>query len=425
MSALTITVIITVIMSLLFLVNKFPFGLVTLSCCVALAATGVLSISEAFSGFSNQTIILVSCMFCLSAGLQRTNLAFALKGLLGSMGGKQDLALVAVLFAIYWLMLLAMPGIVAMAIIITFLDALPETGEVTPSRVIMPLLMFNVVWEGVVPIGMGATIDFTTNAYMESIVAEDQLLTFLNTFSVRIVPGLIMIPICLFIWRLFPKKQLNLDNVEAKKIDKSDLPAWKQYLIYGCFILVILVMIFNSYFGSLMYVMPAICVAVLGFTKTLTPHEMITSLFSDTVLMLAGIMGVTAALTASGAADLIGNLLLQLVSWTDSSFMVLWITTLFTAVMTTFLSNSGVKSVLTPLVASMAVAGGMNVAGLAICVTAGSALSFCFPTGSTTCALAYASGEYNPFKILHITIPLLLVMTLVIAFMANLLFPVW
>lgn len=427
MSPVAITVAITILMAVLFLSGKFPFGLITMTCCVLLVLTGVLPISSAFSGLSNQMIIMVASMFALSSALQKTDLSFKLKGMLSAMSGKKDMALVVVLFAIYFVMLLIMPGIVAMALIIGFLDALPDTGEVTPSRIIMPLLMFNVVWEGTMPIGMGATIDFTTNAYMENIVAENQLLQFMNTFSVKIVPALIMIPICLVAWKLFPKKKLSLDNMQTKEMTKSDLPQWKQNFIYACFILVVIVLVLNKIpvFGKIMWIFPAGCVIAIGLAGVMNPRELTLAVCSDTVWMLAGIMGVTAALTETGAADLIGNLLLNLISWTNNSWMILFIVCLFTAIMTTFLSNSGVKSVLTPLVAAMAVAGNMDPRGIVIVITVASGFSFCFPTGSTTCALAYASGEYNPFKIAKITLPLLLILCLITATTANFMFPVW
>lgn len=427
MSPVTITMLITVLMAVLFLTGKFPFGLITMGCCVLLVLTGVLSVSEAMSGLSNQTIVMVATMFGLSAALQRTDLAFKLKGMLSAMSGKKDMALVVVLFAIYFVMLLIMPGIVAMALIIGFLDALPDTGEVTPSRIIMPLLMFNVVWEGTMPVGMGATIDFTTNAYMESIVGPDQLLQFLNTFSVKIVPALLMIPFCLVIWKVFPKKKLNLKDMQTKEMTQSDLPQWKQNFIYVSFILVIVVLVLNkvAFFGKIMWIFPAACLLAMGFAGVMSPRELTLAVGSDTVWMLAGIMGVTAALTNTGAAQIIGNWPLALISWTDNSWMILFIVCLFTAVMTTFLSNSGVKSVLTPLVAAMAVAGNMDPRGIVIVITVASGFSFCFPTGSTTCALAYASGEYNPFKIIHITIPLLIVLCMVTATVANFMFPVW
>ncbi len=427
MSPTTITILITVLMAILFLTGKLPFGLITMLCCVLLVLTGVLTIPQAFTGLSNQTIIMVAGMFALSTALQKTNLALKLKGTLSAMSGKKDFALVVVLFAIYFVMLLIMPGIVAMALIIGFLDALPDTGEVTPSRIIMPLLMFNVVWEGTVPVGMGATIDFTTNAYMESIVSADQLLVFGNTVSVKIVPAILMIPFCLFVWKLFPKKQLSLANVQEREMKESTLPQWKQNFIYACFILVIVVLVLNKipFFSSIMWIFPAACVVAMGVVGIMNARELTLAVASDTVWMLAGILGVTEALTVSGAANVIGDFLLTLVSWTDNGFMIMLIVCVFTAIMTTFLSNSGVKSVLTPLVAAMAVSGGMDPRGLIIVITVASGFSFCFPTGSTTCALAYAAGEYNPFKIAWITIPLLIVLCLITAVTANFLFPVW
>ena len=42
-----------------FLLNKWPFGLTTMTCCVLLALTGVFTIPEAFAGFCNKTLILL------------------------------------------------------------------------------------------------------------------------------------------------------------------------------------------------------------------------------------------------------------------------------------------------------------------------------------------------------------------------------
>ena len=82
MSPATITIMITVLMALMFLSGKFPFGLTTMTCCVLLVLTGVLEISDAFGGLSNKTIVMVAAMFALSTSLQKTNLALKLKGTL-------------------------------------------------------------------------------------------------------------------------------------------------------------------------------------------------------------------------------------------------------------------------------------------------------------------------------------------------------
>lgn len=419
-----ITLAVTVIMSILFLSGKFPFGLITMACSVALVVAGVNTVSESFSGLSSQNIVMVASMFAMSAALQKTSLAFKLKRLLSAMAGKRDMALVVVMVGVYVVMLVIMPGIVAMAMILAFMDALPDTGEVAPSRVIMPLLMLNVCWEGLIPVGLGVTRDFNANAYMGGIVTNpEHLFQYGDNFRMRIIPSLAMLVIVLFIWKVFPKKPLNLSNVSEAKIESSALLKWQEILIYVLFAATIVVLVFNSYLGGLMWIFPAACVCVLGFTKIMTKTELVNSLASDTVWMLAGILGVTGALTKTGAAEVLGNLLLKLISWTDNGFLILLIICAFTSLMTTFLSNGGTVAVLIPLVASMAVAGNMDPRGMVGVVSIAANYAFCFPTGSTTCALAFAAGQYNPFQIMKYTLPCLVVVTILTAASAYFIFP--
>lgn len=419
-----ITLAITVVMSILFLSGKYPFGLITMACSVALVIAGINTIPESFTGLSSQNIVMVASMFAMSAALQKTSLAFKLKRLLGAMAGKRDMALVVIMVGVYVVMLIIMPGIVAMAMILAFMDALPDTGEVAPSRVIMPLLMLNVCWEGLIPIGLGATRDFNANAYMGGIVTDPQyLFQYGDNFRMRIIPSLAMLIIVLFIWKVFPQKSLNLANVSDTKIEASSLHKWQEAFIYLLFASTIVVLVFNSYFGNLMWIFPAACVCALGFTKILNTKELISSVASDTVWMLAGILGVTGALTKTGAAEVLGNMLLKLISWTDNGFLILLIICAFTSLMTTFLSNGGTVAVLIPLVASMAVAGDMDPRGMVGVVSLAANYAFCFPTGSTTCALAFAAGQYNPFKIMKYTLPCLLIVTFLTALSAYLIFP--
>ena len=51
------------------------------------------------------------------------------------------------------------------------------------------------------------------------------------------------------------------------------------------------------------WIFPAACLLAMGFAGVMTPRELTLAVGSDTVWMLAGIMGVTAALTNTGAGD--------------------------------------------------------------------------------------------------------------------------
>ena len=42
--------------------GRHPLGLVAMTTCVLLVLTQVLTIEEAFAGFANQTVVMLSCM---------------------------------------------------------------------------------------------------------------------------------------------------------------------------------------------------------------------------------------------------------------------------------------------------------------------------------------------------------------------------
>lgn len=52
-SQLIITLAILAFMIVMFVWQKFPMGVTTMTCCALLAAFGILSPSEAFGGFTN------------------------------------------------------------------------------------------------------------------------------------------------------------------------------------------------------------------------------------------------------------------------------------------------------------------------------------------------------------------------------------
>lgn len=424
MTPMQITIAITALMAVLFMIPKMSFGLSAMLCCFLLVVTGVSPISEAFSGLSHSNVIMVASMFGLSAALQKTSLAFKVKDFIGVMAGKRDIVLMITLSLLFIVMLLVLPGMVLMVMFSTFLGSLGNKSEVTPSRIILPMLMINVCWETCIPIGMGATQDFQANAYIENIVSVDQMLVFGDMFKVRILPAIFVIFYACWVWKKLPKRSLTINDDMSSQIKRGELPKWKEWLVYAIFLCVVFVLILNKYFGQLMFVIPGLGLVVLGLTKVLTPKEITQNVCSDTIWMLAGIMGITAALTSTGASDAIGGALYSLVSWTDNGFLIMLIVCMFTAVMTTFLSNSGCRGVLIPLVAAMAVSADMDPRGLICCVSIAAGYAFCFPTGSTTCAFAYALGEYNPAKVLKWTLPLLIILCVITAVCAQLVFPV-
>lgn len=427
MNATTITLIVTVIMAIMFLSGKFSYGLVTMTCAVVLTATKVLSIPDALAGFSNMIVILLAAMFVLSGALQKTNVPYWTSHLLEKVNTKNETVFVGMIMLVFVLMMIAIPDMVSIALVVTFLNLLPKANgrTVTASKLIMPMLILAAGWGLAIPIGMGATNDFMINGYVQEIVNDpDKLFTFGTMFMMRLPAAILTFVYVLFMWKKFPDNQEDVNLEETKgEPTKSELPKWKEYLVYALFIIVVLGLIFSAQFGDYTYIIPLVAVCIIGFTKILSLKELVGSLTNNVIWMMVGILAVTKALTVSGATEVLGKLFSPLVGWTNNGFVVVLMCCTFSAIMTTFLSNTGTVAVLTPLAASIAISSGMDPRSLVAATAVGGYFAFCFPSGSTTAAFAYELGKYNPVKLLKYNLPLLVLMVIVSAVTVSIAFP--
>ncbi len=77
MSDMTLTFIILGVTMVLFVWGRFQPDLVAVASLLALFLTGVVSLDEAFSGFSNTTVVLIAALFIVGEGLSRTGVTAA------------------------------------------------------------------------------------------------------------------------------------------------------------------------------------------------------------------------------------------------------------------------------------------------------------------------------------------------------------
>ena len=319
------------------------------------------------------------------------------------------------------------PTTACIAILIVFLNTLGNTGDITAKRIMMPLLGVMVAWKFRTPIGLGATTFAQLNAMAGDMISNPEYqIKMLDPFLVAIIPGICLTLYCIFFWKLMPKDNSAIDESKLKKRNVADmLPKEKQIIVYVVFIAVMLVMLLNTWTGSLMYIAPAAGVLVLIYTGCLGVPEAVKHMTADMTWMLAGVLTVADALSASGAGELIGNNLLNLLQGVHQPFLIALIFSAVTVVMTTFISNMGTQSVLIPIAASIAMAGGWDPRGLILIIGTCNYFAIAFPSGSGEAAVAFASAGYNPAKILRFTLPFCLIAIISCAISATLLYPMY
>lgn len=413
-------------MIVMFLWQKFPMGVTTMTCCALLAAFKILTPGEAFGGFTNNSIILVAPMMALSAAITKTSVVPRIRAKVDDLGNKTGMALVIFFFLVTIAFVQFIPATATFSILVVFLTTLSATGEVTPSRLLMPMLAISCAWKGYIPIGMGATTFATVNARYTNIITNPEFeLQMLDKFKVAAIPVICLTLWCLFAWKLLPKHG-TVSAKGLKEVKNTEvLPPAQEKLVFVVFIAVMLVLVLNKWTGNLMYVAPALGVLILIYGKALTTQEVTKAITADMIFLMAGVLGVASAMAKTGAGDMIGNAILSVLGGQPSSLFVMFLFSVVTILMTTVMSNSATSNILYTVAATVALAGGWDPRGIMLIITIGNIISLGFPSGSAESALIYAAGDYSVKDVWKFTVPYILIAIVTIAVSANMFFPIY
>lgn len=414
-----------VFMIAMFFTHKVPYGVTTMTCCVMLALTGVFDISTAFSGLANKTTILIACMFTVAYAFGKTSLINKVRNSMERIKGKSGLGFIVFLFLVTIVLSQLMGRTAIVSIVALFLVSLDDKDEICASRMIFAAFAVMAAWSLKFPVGLGATMSPTANAYYEGIISNPALMLLPGDFiKVSFIPATALTIYALFAWKSIPRHGVNTSDVKEIK-ETAAISRRDEMIINIVFIGVLLGFIFGAKIGSLMYVIPAAGVLVLLYTKTLTAKETVDSLTGDMVWMIAGVLVMSDAIGRSGVGDMIGNGLLVLLGDKPSGIFVLFVFAVTAIVMTTFMSNTGTAAVLTPIAASLSMVAGMDPRGIVLIINIASIMAIAFPSGSAECALAFAIGQHEPGKLLKFTLPYLLIAVVTLVISASIFFPVY
>ena len=414
-----------VFMIAMFFTHKVPYGVTTMTCCVMLALTGVFDISTAFSGLANKTTILIACMFTVAYAFGKTSLINKVRNSMERIKGKSGLGFIVFLFLVTIVLSQLMGRTAIVSIVALFLVSLDDKDEICASRMIFAAFAVMAAWSLKFPVGLGATMSPTANAYYEGIISNPALMLLPGDFiKVSFIPATALTIYALFAWKSIPRHAVNTSDVKEVK-ETAAISRRDEMIINIVFIGVLLGFIFGAKIGSLMYVIPAAGVLVLLYTKTLTAKETVDSLTGDMVWMIAGVLVMSDAIGRSGVGDMIGNGLLVLLGDKPSGIFVLFVFAVTAIVMTTFMSNTGTAAVLTPIGASLSMVAGMDPRGIVLIINIASIMAIAFPSGSAECALAFAIGQHEPGKLLKFTLPYLLIAVVTLVISASIFFPVY
>jgi di/tricarboxylate transporter len=200
----------------LFVTEVIRMDLVALLVLAALAVTGLVTPTEALSGFSNPAVITVWAMFILSAGLSRTGVAEILGGRILRWTGRGETRMIVVIMLTAGILSAFMNNIGVAALMLPAVLSVARRTETPPSRLLMPLAYGSLLG------GLTTLIGTPPNLLVAEALHERGFERF-SMFDYTPVGGAVMLAgvafVALFGRRLLPRRDPVRDASRPGKVE--------------------------------------------------------------------------------------------------------------------------------------------------------------------------------------------------------------
>lgn len=208
MTEIAIVFLILVVTILLFLSDRLALDLVGLLALLALYFTGVVTLEEALSGFSNSVVVTLAALFVVGGALFRTGVAASIGDLLTHHGGDSPGRLTAIIMILSALLSAFMSSTGTVAILIPAILGVATRTGVSARRLLMPLSA------GCLIGGMLTLVGTAPNLVVQEALLDRGLEPF-NFFSFTPM-GLIILAIAVLYMNIFAQRAFAASTEESE-----------------------------------------------------------------------------------------------------------------------------------------------------------------------------------------------------------------
>lgn len=431
MSPAVISLIIFAVCVVLFIWNKIPIAVTALLGLLAMMLFNIVPFSEAFKNFGSSTIVLICGMMVVGKATFNTGLAQLIGNKVISLAHGNERLVVIFSTAITALISAFLSNIATLAIMISILTGVASSNEkVHFKNVIMPVAMASVI--GGAATLIGSTTQLTANGLLEEFLGEGNGFGFF-TFS---IPGFIIIAVLVlyagFVGYPLGKKiwgnredYLKIPNEEEKQ--EVEFKKGKMILMAVIFVLTIVLFVLCDVIKEWI---PAFNVGTVALISALAcvlsgciDHKSaIKSINWNLVIWFCSSLGIAAGLNLSGGGELLATWFIGIFGENISPFLLYAAFVFLTIVLTQFLSNSTVLTIILPVVFSLTTSMGLNTYSFAVGITIAGAMAVATPLANTTIGMAMVA-DYKFSDFLKYAGPMTVLAMLILFFIVPLLFP--
>lgn len=372
--------------------------------------TGCVDEEIVVSSFGDTTGLLTCTMFVVTAGFNKTQFIKNVASTVNRLS-KGNLTLVLLGYSVIGLLLVQfIPSIlVIFCILAPMLSVTVESMGYHPAKVIFPfaiLLITNVVC---MPIGSGAAEFAIYNTQLEAFGSTARAEIF-DPFFGRWPVLVAMFIYCVFIAPRFTPDQpvtgvVSMDELDGgkdrakKELEKPKLAPFQEaaalVIFFGVTISLLIVNTVELPFAIDNWAITMAGALLMIFTGVLKPKEASRALPIWVWLMFVGGLVMAGALSQTGAGEIIGDVVANLVGVFQNTFLYYLLLCMGPYICTNFLNNRTTTFIFYPIAIQVCQSLGADPVGSMICVMAATQTAFILPTATSTVVYAMGLGGYD------------------------------
>lgn len=376
----------------------YSLATVAITSMMALVLTGCLGAADTLAYFSNANVIMIAGMCIVAAGFNRTSFCLSIAGRISDLakGSLKKMMLGYVLIGVLLSQFIQSP-VVVFGIIAPMLAASAESMDVRPSKVMFPVGIATIVTCCTVPVGAGATVAAELNAYLESYGYTEFMVGMMDPLKGRLPLLIITIIYCAFFAMKFAPDAPIVEAINVKASgDQQKLNKMQEYAGILIFFGDALALMFASKLGLANWEITVVGAVLMILFGVLKPKEATASIPLSMLLLIVGALAMSGALGATGAGQLIGDVIAKLVTAVNgNSYIVGLIFFVVPFVLTQVMQNRGAMMTFHPIAIATCASIGGNPVGLMIIVQAACLSAFMTPMATPAVPYIMDYGGYD------------------------------
>ncbi len=420
MNPAIITLIFLVFAIVMFVTEKIPLGLTSMIVCIGLVITGVLNVSDAFSGFINSNVILFVAMFIVGGALFETGMANEI-GSLVTKFAKTERGLIVAIMIIVGVMSGFLSNTGTAAVLIPVVIGIAAKSGYKRSRLLMPLV-FAAAMGGNLSL-IGAPGNMIAQSALEPLDLS------FGFFEYAIVGLPILIAGILFYatigFRILPHHDTvdEDDSIFDESQDFGKVPKWKKVLSLVILIVTLIGMIFEEKIGIKLCITGCVGAILLILTGVISEKDALKSIDLKTIFLFGGTLSLAKALEVTGAGEMIADQVIGALGDHPSPVFFTLVVFLLCCVMTNFMSNTATTALMAPICVSIAQGMGADPRAVLMACVIGGSCAYATPIGMPANTMVVGAGNYKFNDYAKAGLPLILIATVISMIILPVAFP--